>query len=249
MLPLDDLLLSSDLYSDCGTNFAGADAELKILVDSNEFNSVVQHHASDLSINWHFNPPSSPHQGGLWEAGVKAVKHHLRRVIGDATLTLEEFQTILCQIEACLNSRPLCPLSADPTDYEPLTPGHFLIGAPLNSLPDADLTEFKANRLSRWQLTQQITQHFWNRWSSEYLNTLQQRNKWMTKRKNLEVGDLVVIKDDNLLPTKWKLGRISKTHPGADSSVRVVTVKTALSELKRPIVKLCPLLLNDENSN
>jgi hypothetical protein len=238
--------ISSHIYSDCGTNFVGADHELQKMLESSQHNSVVAHQLSQQGTTWHFNPPSAPHQGGLWEAGVKRTKYHLKRVIGENRLTFEEFQTLLCQVEACMNSRPLCALSADPSDFDALTPGHFLVGGPLNAVPEGDLQEIKFNRLSRWQKVQQMLQHWWTRWRQEYLSNLQQRFKWAEKRENLAVGDLVTIKDDNLPPTKWKLGRIININPGNDDCVRNVTVKTAEGELKRTIAKLCPILRHDE---
>lgn len=114
------------------------------------------------NISWHFIPPSAPHFGGLWEAGVKSVKHHLRRVIGDHTLSFEEFSTLLCQIEACLNSRPIAPLSDSLDDFQALTPGHFLIGSALNLAPEPSLLTLNENRLSRWQLVRQLSERFWH---------------------------------------------------------------------------------------
>jgi hypothetical protein len=101
-------------------------------------------------VKWHFNPPAAPHFGGLWEAAVKSTKHHLRRVIGKSTLTFEEMTTFLTQVEACLNSRPL--KSDDPNDFAALTPGHFLIEAPILAVPEPSLTDKADNALSRWQL-------------------------------------------------------------------------------------------------
>lgn len=115
--------------------------------------------------------------GGLWEAGIKSCKFHLARITGKSLFTFEEFTTILAQIEACLNSRPLTPMSSDPADLEPLTPGHFLVGAPLTSLPDIDTTVIYLNRLDRWQLIQRNVQEFWKRWTHEYLTTLQIKTK------------------------------------------------------------------------
>ncbi|KMQ86716.1 hypothetical protein RF55_14240 [Lasius niger] len=100
-------------------------------------------------VMWRFNPPAAPHFDGLWEAAVKSTKHHLRRVIGDTMLTYEEMVTLLTQIEACLNSRPLSALTDDPEDLSALTPGHLLIGAPLTALPELSLREVPAARLSR----------------------------------------------------------------------------------------------------
>ncbi|KMQ88133.1 hypothetical protein RF55_12431 [Lasius niger] len=126
---------------------------------------------------WPFNPPAASHFGGLWEAVVKSAKHHLRRVIGNATLTFEEMTTLLTQIEACLNSRPLSPLTDDPEDLTALTPGHLLIGTALTAVPEPFLQDVSANRLSRWQLLQQMQDQFWSCWKLEYLQSLISRPK------------------------------------------------------------------------
>ena len=136
-------------------------------------------------IEWGFIPPYSPHLGGLWEAGVKSCKYHLRRVMGNTLFTFEELTTSLVQIEACLNSRPLSPLSSDPSDLKPLTPGHFLIGEPLTSLPDNNLTDININHLDRWEMVQRSVQEFWKRWAAEYVSNLQSRVKWKTRQENL----------------------------------------------------------------
>ncbi|XP_076660284.1 uncharacterized protein LOC143363604 [Halictus rubicundus] len=124
--------LSEAVYSDNGTTFVGGDRELSTAYRSALRNPEFQNKTAGDGTAWHFIPPSAPHFGGLWEAGVKSVKYHLRRVLDDRTLTFEEFSTLLCAIEACLNSRPLSALSDTLDDYEPLTPGHFLVGSVLN---------------------------------------------------------------------------------------------------------------------
>ncbi|CAG7728743.1 unnamed protein product, partial [Allacma fusca] len=142
------------IFSDNGTNFVGANKELKEflrLIRTQEHNHAVSHDLSRDGIQWVFNTPAAPHMGGLWESGVKSVKHHLRRTLGDTPLTFEEYATLLSQVESCLNSRPLCPASADPNDLTSLSPGHFLIGAPLQAIPEPNLTILNVNRLSRWQ--------------------------------------------------------------------------------------------------
>jgi len=116
------------------------------------------------------------------------------------------------------------------------------------AIPEPDLTSLNQNRLSRWQLIQSFRQQFWKRWSSEYLARLQQRPKWLNHRKDLQIGDLVIIKDENLPPQKWKLGRVITLHPGSDGIVRVTTLRTAEGELKRPIAKLCLLPIISEPS-
>jgi hypothetical protein len=128
-------------------------------------------------ISWHFIPPSSPPMGGIWESGVKLVKSHLRKILGVSLVTYEEMYTLLTRIEACFNSRPITPMSNDPFDFEVLTPGHLLIGESLTAPVETNLRPVPDNRLSRWQRIEQLRQHFWARWTREYISTLQKRSK------------------------------------------------------------------------
>ena len=234
------------VYSDCGTNFVGANKEIQAVLGSKSFNNAICHSLADLGISWFFNPPAAPHQGGLWEAGVKSVKFHLRRIMGSTHLTLEEFQTLLCSIESILNSRPLCPISVDPNDFDYLTPYHFLIGRNFLSLPESDVSCENVHRLSRFQVVSKFSQLLWKRWSNEYLISLQQRFKWKRRERNIQVNDLVVIHDENLAATHWRMGRVTQVHPGSDGLVRVVTLRTATGSIQRPISKVSPLLLSEE---
>lgn len=233
------------MYSDNGTNFVGAskflnkEAETHLLHVTNDLVDKIANNGS----TWHFIPPSAPHFGGLWEAGIKSMKQHLKRIIGDATLTFEEISTLLTQIEACLNSRPLCPTTSDPSDNSALTPGHFLIGDALLAPPESSSQTI--NPTTRWQLVQKIKNDFWKRWQREYITRLQNRPKWATTATNLEVNNLVIIMEDNLPPSRWALGRIIETHPGSDGLVRVVSIKCQTGIIKRPISKLALLPLKN----
>lgn len=138
-------------------------------------------------------------------------------------------------------------MSDDPSDLTVLTPAHFLIGEPINLFPDnSNLVEIPTNRLNRWELLQKITQDVWKRWSGEYLHTLLNRPKWTRVHRNFQLNDLVIIKEDNLPSSRWKLGRIIGTLPGLDGLVRSVELKTATGILKRPIVKLAFLESHEE---
>ncbi|XP_045483078.1 uncharacterized protein LOC123688551, partial [Harmonia axyridis] len=119
------------------------------------------------------------------------------------------------KVEACLNSRPLTPLSDDPLDLNVLTPGHFLIGSPLLSTPQEDLRFENPNRIKKYYHLKQIVQHFWTRWSKDYLSTLQGRTRWRSNQgtSNMEPGTMVLLKEDNSPPQKWDLARIIETHP------------------------------------
>ncbi|XP_066244730.1 uncharacterized protein [Euwallacea similis] len=186
------------IYSDNGTNFKAAQSELS------NFGTFLQKIQGDVvdamtseNIEWRFIPPSSPHFGGLWEAGVKSSKYHLKRVLGAHVLTFEELYSLLTQVEAVLNSRPMSPLSTDPIDLNPLTPAHLLIGRPLVALPEPDLRTITTNRLNRFQLIEQMRQHFWDRWHKEVVSELQQRVRWKRNQHQLKIGTLVIIKEDN----------------------------------------------------
>lgn len=227
--------LPSDIYSDCGTNFVGAAKQLRNLINHPDNHNQISAHTQ---CTWHFNPPSAPHFGGLWEAAVRSAKTLLVRVMGCHNPTLEEMSTVLCRIEAVLNSRPLTPMTTSPLDLDYLTPGHFLIGQPLLAVPDVHIPEGHATLVHRWKLLHQCHQSFWRRWSNEYLCSLQTRNKWTSQGTNLNVGDMVVVKDHKGPPTSWLLGRITSLAPGKDGVVRVVKVLTSQGEFTRPTVKL-----------
>lgn len=241
--------LCNIIWSDNATNFRGADAALKKVY---EFLKTNEHALiSELAkkqITWKFIPPRSPHMGGIWESTVKGVKRHLYKVMQNVILTYEECYTLLVEIEACLNSRPLSPLTDDPNDMTPLTPAHFLIGDSLKAPVEVDLISTSTNQLSRWQHLQKLRQDFWKRWQKEYLHQLQTRSKWRSSEKNIQVGDLVLLKEDNVPSLKWVLGRVAELHPGDDDVVRVVSVKTKNGVVKRAAHKLC-LLPKSENSD
>ncbi|UYV66015.1 hypothetical protein LAZ67_3006192 [Cordylochernes scorpioides] len=119
-----------------------------------------------------------------------------------------------------------------------LTPGHFHIGNAIRH--DAESDHSTLNLRSRWSLIQPQRDYFWNRWSCEYLHQLQERRKWRTSHPDVNIGDLVMLKEQNK-PLQWKLARIVQIFPGEDDHVRVVLLRTPKALLKRPITKICPL--------
>ncbi|XP_055585541.1 uncharacterized protein LOC129738386 [Uranotaenia lowii] len=240
------------IYSDNATNFCGAKSELNALFKMFHNRADVENIQSSLAavrIVWHLIPPRAPNFGGLWEAAVKVAKKHLLRQVGSSSLYYEDLVTTLAQIEACMNSRPLCPLSDDPNDFEALTPGHFLIGAPMMTLPDPDYKEVPINRLGRYELIQQRTQHFWNRWTNEYLVELHRYTTTDPKQVTLKVGQIVILRDQLLPPVRWPLARIETLHPGEDGITRVVTIRTAAGNFKRSVAMICPLPFEEEFSS
>ena len=229
------------IYSDNGSNFIGANNELTELHEILQRDEKVQQFLTGKRVSWHFMPALSPHFGGLWEAAVKSFKHHLKRVVGEELFTFEQFNTFVIEIEAILNSRPLTPLSSDPNDPLALTPGHFLIGDSLTSLPEINFSQTPSNRLCKWQHIQKVKQDFWIRWHKEYINQLNVRQRWTKGAHNITEGTIVVLKEDHLPPLQWRLGRIEMVHPGKDKVIRAVTVRTATGTYKRNVKQMAPL--------
>ncbi|XP_047996213.1 uncharacterized protein LOC125234071 [Leguminivora glycinivorella] len=237
----------SHIYSDNGRNFVGAARMLHTQLLEIMQSPHVQNAVTTMGTQWHFNPPLAPHFGGIWEAGVKAMKYHLKRVIGESTLTYEELSTLLSQVESCLNSRPLCAQSDNINDNTVLTPSHFLIGREAVGIPDP-INDVSTNLQQRWKLIQKMKKDFWKTWSRDYLHQLQQRYKWQLDQGNINKGTVVLIKDENVTPSQWPLAKVIETHPGADGKTRVLTLQKAPGNcLKRAIHKVIPLPNNKED--
>lgn len=241
------------IYSDNGTNFVGAFRELEevyALMRTAKMQTAVNHYCTNDRINWHFSPARAPHFGGIWEAAVKSFKFHLRRITNKLVLSFEEMTTVLTQIEAALNSRPLMPLHSHSTEgLDVLTPGHFLIGKPLTALPDIEHEE-KLTPYRRWKLCKQLTQQFWLNWSNDYLRNLHQRTKWQKEARNVQVGDIVLIRGEQTFRTNdWPLARVVKIYTGKDGLVRAADVQTGSSVYCRPIAKLTVLFNPDSETD
>ncbi|XP_065356328.1 uncharacterized protein LOC135950722 [Calliphora vicina] len=232
----------STIYSDNGKNFVGAKRVLNELyqqLQAEGHNEIIQATLAQEGIKWIFTPPYSPHWGGMWESGVRSVKLHLRRIIGNSILTYEQMHTLLAQVEAVVNSRPLGYAPDNETGY--LSPSHFLIGRPTTMVPEGTLTDLNQNRLDYWQHVQCMYQGFWKQWSQEYLTSLQHRPKWCNDQPNIKIDDLVLVKEDRTPPSTWIIGRVMEVFPGDDGLIRVVKLKTNKSTMTRNITRIVKL--------
>ncbi|XP_045534371.1 uncharacterized protein LOC106713229 [Papilio machaon] len=228
------------ILSDNATNFVGVSKELEQFLQTSNLPSEV----AQQGIQFSFAPPYSPHFNGIAEAAVRSTKYHLRRLIQMTNFTYEELTTCLTQIEAVLNSRPLTPLSSDPTDLSALTPSHFLIGRTLLSVPYPQVTNMKVEHLQRYQRINYIKQHFWKRFSKEYVSLLQTKTKWFHSTGQLSVGTLVLLKEAGQPPLLWPLGRVTKIYPGVDGGSRVAELKMKGKTVLRSYKNICPLPLD-----
>ena len=209
-----------------------------------------------MRIEWSFNLEKAPWWGGFFERLIGSTKRCLKRVIGSARLSYDELLTVIAEVEAILNSRPLSYVSSEDLD-EPLTPSHLLTGHRLISLPDPFIsnedpdyvTTSAPNVLSRrMQHLTAILDHFWQRWKREYLTELRESHRFAHKEtatnlKPVSIGDIVLIHDEDHPRIFWKMGKIEDLIKGADGVVRGAIVRSGskLALLKRPIQRLFPL--------
>lgn len=172
----------------------------------------------------------------------------MKLILAEHRLTFEALSTVLTQVEAILNSRPLTPASDDPNDLTAITPAHFLIGREFQSIPEPSYANIPQGRLSRLQFIQDMKQKFWKMWINDYLHELQKRQRDLNVTE-FKVGAMVVIVDENAPPLKWALARIIELHPGKDGHTRVVTLRTKNGTTKRAVKKVCLLPLDSEEDS
>jgi len=229
----------SHIYCDNGTNFRGAEREIRESIAAMDQDRILRA-MSIVGVQWHFNPPASPHMGGAWERMVRSVKTALYATLKEKAPREETLATLMAEAEFTVNSRPLTHVSIDKDDPEALTPNHFLTGGSRPSMmgefSDADL-----NLRKQWRLSQRLSDKFWRRWLREYLPSLTRRSKWHKTEGEVRLGSIVVVADPNLPRNTWPLGIIEELFPGKDGKSRVVAVRTSTGVYRRPMGKICLL--------
>lgn len=237
------------LTCDNGTNFVGAEREIKeSLNDWNQ--SKIGEFLLQKSIIWSFNPPSSSHWGGFYEREIRSVRKVFSSVMNAQNIRFndEELSTLMCEVEAILNNRPLTEVLSEPENIA-LTPNHLLLLDAGITYPPGLFNKDDSYSQRRWRQVQYLTDLFWRRWHKQYIVLLQERQKWTTTQKSHEVGDIVLVLDISLPRNQWPLGRVvkvSKDNLGYVRSAYVKISKCKNSSLQgfqtsiicRPIVKL-----------
>ncbi|XP_063415855.1 uncharacterized protein LOC134697506 [Mytilus trossulus] len=243
------------VMSDNALSFISASQEVKRLCESKKFEEAL----SSFGVEWRFIPKRAPWFGGWWERLIALTKTNLKKTLGCALINLDMLQTFVTEIEKILNDRPLTYDSTDIIDSEPLTPAHLLYGRRVTTLPYPrtemdNINETYALNASdiskRAQRLSTLIEHFWNRWRFEYLTSLRKFHKKTGDNKiNIKVGDVVQVHDDKPR-IKWKTAVVEEVVTGNDGLVRSAIIRTNSGQTSRPIVKLYPLEINeDELSN
>ena len=241
------------IISDNAKTFKAAARLIKTIFNHKE----VKDYLSDVGVEWTFNLEKAPWWGGLFERMVKSTKRCLRKMIGQAKFSYDEMHTAIVEIEAIINSRPLTFLNSDDTE-EPLTPSHLLVGRRILSLPD-NLAHF-AHEDEDFEVTGESLQrrakhlnsvlnHFWKRWSKEYLLELRNAHRQLSISRTsapVKIGDIVLVHDPDRPRGFWKVARVEKLITGRDGLVRGAALKLPSKNgqqttLQRPLQLIYPL--------
>lgn len=246
------------LRTDNGTNFVGANRELKEALEQWNQNQI-EDWCRQKNIDWKFIPPNAPHQGGIWEREIRTIKKTMTALLHEQPIKMtdEALQTLLCEIENILNNRPLTALSQDPQDLDALTPNHLLLLNNGVKFPPGLFSHDDVYARKRWKQVQYLANLFWTRFRREYLSVLQARTKWTREKRSHRVGDLVLVTDQNLPRNNWPTGRIVEVFPDRNNYVRSAKVKIIKHKsgknlaiepaiIERPITKLILLCAVEE---
>jgi len=152
--------------------------------------SHVAGYLQQREIEWKYNPPGASHMGGVWERQIRTVRKVLSALLKEQVLDDESLNTVMCQAECIVNSRPLTAVSDDVSDLEALTPNHLLTLKHEPVLPPGIFVSQDSYSRRRWRQVQYMADIFWKRWTREYLPLLQRRSKWALKP---ETSDLVML--------------------------------------------------------
>ena len=233
------------IFSDNGTNFVGAEKELREAVRGMS-NQKIHQFLLRQQIDWHFNPPSASHFGGVWERLIRSTRRILSALISQQVVSDDTLTTLMVEVESIMNSRPLTPILLDPKGDLPLTPNHLLLLRNCDEIFSNNFSKTDCYSKRRWRQVQYLAQEFWRRWSSEYIQNLQVRSKWQHESDHFKVDNIVLVCDENAPRGSWPLGRVTEVIPDRHNKVQQVYVKTQFSILKRPITKLYKILGVDE---
>jgi hypothetical protein len=199
---------------------------------------------------WRFIPKRAPWFGGWWERMIGLVKTALKKVLGRSFVTFVVLQTILTEIEAILNDRPLTYVTSDTLDPEPLTPSHLLHGRRLTELPDNIDTQkvicTSSSITKRFRVQRVLVNKFWKKWKFDYLTSLRERHtKSGHNEQTIRVGDVVQVHEE-CPRIRWKLAVVDELMPGRDGLIRAAKIRTGSDHTTRPIAKLYPLEINEK---
>ncbi|XP_058817455.1 uncharacterized protein LOC131680761 [Topomyia yanbarensis] len=232
-----------EFFSDNGTNFKGACNEM--MKAKKEIDLACAQQVTSPTIRWHFNPPGTPHMGGIWERMVRSVKAAMMVLDDGRKLTDEILLTTLAEAEDMINSRPLTYIPQESADTEALTPNHFLRGTVKSSdMPVSGPTNMAEALRDMYARSQYLADKMWERWQKEYLPSINQRTKWHRNCRPLNKGDLVFIVDGKNRKN-WTRGIVEEPITGSDGVIRQAMVRTGNGVFRRGVANLAVMEVSD----
>lgn len=238
----------AEFRSDRGTNFVGSTDALGIDAVNVE-DQPLRKFLSKNGCCWIFNTPYSSHMGGVWERVIGLARRILDAILlkqPKRQLTHDVLVTLMAEVTAILNNRPLVPVSTDPSNPLILTPNMLLTQKTEADLPPFHELDVRDMYVSSWKQVQVLAQQFWKRWHNEYLQLLQQRQKWTDSKDNLRIDDVVLLREKEAHRNDWSMGVINRTFPDDDSKVRKIEVRTSrggqLVHYVRPVTEVVLLV-------
>lgn len=242
-----------DMYSDSGSQIMAADREIQNLCKKLDLEQLKRFGA-DKGLTWHFSTPGAAWQNGCVEALIKSIKKCITIAVGDQVLSFPELQTVIFEAANLVNERPIGIYNRNIEDGSYLSPNDLLLGRASARVPAGPFKEYTSIK-QRHAFIQSIVDSFWKRWQRDFFPSLIIRQKWHVQKRNVCMGDIVLIKDCGAIRGTWKLGKIVKLHDNADKLIRNVDVQykcnidDKLITVKRAVQNLVVILPVEEDVN
>eukprot|EP00105_Crassostrea_gigas_P022480 XP_011442016.1 PREDICTED: uncharacterized protein LOC105338534 [Crassostrea gigas] len=234
--------------SDKGTNFIGAVNDLNVNAINVE-DKMVQTYLKDNRATWLFNAPHASHMGGVWERAIGSARKILDSMLlqeGPKDLTHEVLVTLMAEVCAILNSRPIAAIDTDPSSPMVLSPNILLTQKQGEIGTISDHLSIKDMYSASWKHVQVLSDMFWKKWRATYLESLQRRRKWCSSKQNLKTGDIVSLREKDVHRNRWPLGIVERPIESNDKLVRKAVIRVVkdgkVTTYTRPIAEMVFLL-------
>ena len=250
----------TNIFSDPGSQLQGAANTLNNIKENLDEKKLLEFGIKN-GFQWHFTAADAPWQNGCSESLVKSSKRAIMNAIGSQVLSIIELSTVFYECSNLLNERPIGMQTQDISDGSYLCPNDMLLGRATSRISSGPF-DYDSTFKRRHLLVQSIVNAFWIKWNRFYFPSLVVRQKWHVEKRNVLVGDIVLLQDSNAVRGHWKLARVSQAHPSSDGKVRSVEVEykncenlkkfdlpTSFVKVTRPIQKIVLLLPVDEETS
>ena len=240
----------SVVHSDAGSQLVGASDVLRDICNGWDWEQIMDY-STNGGLQWQFSPGDAPWWNGCCESLTKSVKKSIDFALGKQHVTFSELQTVVFEAANLVNERPIGIKPGRCNDNSYLAPNDLILGRATQAVPQGPFDQSR-KLAKRFHFIQELIDTFWKKWTLYYFPSLIIQQKWHHERRNIQVGDIVIISEKGYPRGHWKLGRVNGAKMGSDGKVRRVTVRyrnqnsNVFTEIERPIQKLVVILPVDE---